>query len=51
MVKKEVKKPIKKRPLTIKEKKFVDEVVKTGNKSEAASKVYKCKNRVVAGSI
>lgn len=46
------KKPIKKqRPLTIKQRKFIDEVVKTGNASEAASKVYKCKNRVVAWSI
>ena len=37
--------------LTIKQEKFVNEVVKTGNATEAASKVYKTKNKVVAGAI
>ena len=46
------KKPIKKqRPLTIKQRKFVDEVVKTGSWTKAAKKVYKCKNEQTAHSI
>lgn len=46
------KKPIKKqRQLTIKQRKFVDEVVKSGNATDAASKVYKTKNRRVANAI
>ena len=50
MVKK--KQPIKKqRPLTIKQRKFIEEVTKSWNATEAASKVYKTKNRVVASSI
>lgn len=43
-----VKKP---RKLTIKQKKFVDLVIETGNASEAASRVYKVKNRKVAWSM
>lgn len=51
MVKKETKQ-IKKRPLTIKQRKFVDEVVKSGNATEAVKKAgYKIKNRHVAESI
>lgn len=54
MVKKVItkKKPIKKqRQLTIKQRKFVDEVVKSGNATDAASKVYKTKNRQTSKSI
>lgn len=52
-ISKKVKKPIdkKKRSLTIKQRKFIDEVVKTGNATDAAMKVYKCKNREVAKSV
>lgn len=51
--KKEVKPTIKKkqRPLTIKQRKFVDEVVKSGNATDAAMKVYNCKNRTIAKSV
>lgn len=55
--KKPIKKPIdktpikKQRPLTIKQRKFVDEVVKSWNATDAASKVYKVKNRKVANAI
>lgn len=46
------KQPTKKqRPLTIKQRKFVDEVVKSGNATDAAMKVYKCKSREVAKSV
>lgn len=47
------KKPIKKlkRPLTIKQRKFIDEVVKSWNATESANKVYKTKNKVVASAI
>lgn len=41
----------KKRPLTIKQRKFIDEVVKSWNATDAASKVYKTKNRRVANAI
>jgi len=37
--------------LTLKERKFLQIWLKLGNSSEAASQVYKCKNRVVAGAI
>ena len=43
-----VKKP---RPLTIKQRKFIDAVVETWNASEAASRAYKTNNRVTAWSI
>jgi phage terminase small subunit len=36
------------RELTIKQRKFIDEVVKTGNATESANKVYKTKNRHTA---
>jgi hypothetical protein len=41
---------IKKKPrkLTLKQQRFTEEYLKTGNKTEAASKVYKTRNRVVA---
>lgn len=44
---------IKKKPrkLTIKQRKFVDEVVQSGNATDAAMKVYKCKSRSVAKSV
>jgi hypothetical protein len=45
---KQINKIIKKRPLTIKQRKFIDEVVKSGNATEAASKIYKTKNRHTA---
>lgn len=46
-----VKKKKKQRQLTIKQRKFVDEVVKSWNATEAASKVYKVKNRTTASAI
>lgn len=50
---KKVKNIIKKkqRPLTIKQRKFIDEVVKSWNATESANRVYKTKNKVVASSI
>ena len=46
------KQPIKKqRPLTIKQRKFVDEVVKIGNATEAAVRVYKNKKRATSMAI
>lgn len=44
---------IKKKPrkLTLKQQRFTEEYLKTGNKTEAASKVYKTRNRVVAWAI
>lgn len=45
VVKKAIKKQIKKqRPLTIKQRRFIEEVTKSWNATEAASKVYKTKN-------
>ena len=41
----------KQRPLTIKQRKFIDEVIKSWNATEAASKVYKTKNRHTAQAI
>ena len=43
-------KPIRKprNKLTIKQTRFVDEIIKTGNATEAASKVYNTKNRRTA---
>ena len=41
----------KQRPLTIKQRKFIDEVVISWNATDAASKVYKVKNRNVANAI
>lgn len=46
-----VKKKQPKRKLTIKQQRFIEEVIKSWNKSEAAAKVYKTKNMVVAWSI
>lgn len=46
-----IEKEKKPRPLTIKQRKFVDEVVKSGNATDAAMKTYKCKNRNVARNI
>lgn len=51
MVKAIKKQTKKQRPLTIKQRKFIDEVVKSWNATEASSKVYKTKNKVVAGAI
>ena len=55
MVKKKLKKSINSlntRPLTIKQRKFVDEVVKSGNATDAAMKAgYKAKNRNTAHAI
>jgi phage terminase small subunit len=42
---------IKRLPRTIKEKKFVKEYIKTGNATEAASKVYDVSSRDVARNI
>ena len=41
----------KKRLPTPKQKIFIDEYTKTGNATEAASKAYKCNNRMTAASI
>ena len=41
----------KKRKLTIKQRKFIDEVIKTGNATEAAARTYKTKNRRVANAV
>jgi len=54
IIKKPIKKPIQHKPrttLTIKQRRFVDEVVKSWNATEAASKVYKTKNRTTACSV
>jgi phage terminase small subunit len=37
--------------LTVKQKKFIDEYVKTGNGTASALKVYNTKSKIVAGSI
>ncbi len=37
--------------LTLKQEMFVNEIVKTGNATEAAARVYKTKNRVSANAI
>lgn len=42
---------VKELKLTIKQRKWVKEYLKTGNASKAAWKVYDCKNMVVAGNI
>lgn len=44
---------VKKKPrkLTIKQEKFINEVMISGNATESASKVYNVKNRVVAWAI
>lgn len=44
-----IKKP--KRKLTLKQQRYIEEYLKTGNATEAASKVYNTKNRDVAKSI
>ena len=41
----------KQRPLSFKQELFIEEYTKTWNATEAASKVYKTKNKVVAWSI
>ena len=40
-----------KRKLTLKQQRFTDEYLKTGNATEAASRVYKTKNRNTANAI
>ena len=37
--------------LTLKQRKWIKEYIETGNATEAASRVYNCKNREVAGAI
>jgi len=41
----------KKRKLTLKQEKFINEVMISGNATDAAMKVYKCKSRTVAKSV
>ncbi len=42
---------IKQRPLTIKQKKFTAEILKTGNGTQSALKIYDCNNSNVAAAI